>query len=158
PSAEEGATYTSPDYYVLENTNALPRVFVPTRIEILKEGDARLTRMASPDFDPRKTAFVEGETALHDESRGQAEIKVESPTHLEIQITMETPGLVVLADSWDKGWRAYLDGSPVPIMRTDHALRGVVAPMGRHTLQFRYEPASLTWGLRLAGAAGLGLI
>ena len=28
---------------------------------------------------------------------------------------MMTPGLVVLADRWDKGWNAYLDGRPAPI-------------------------------------------
>ena len=63
---------------------------------------------------------------------------------------METPGLVVLADVWDKGWRAYLNGQPAPILRTNHAVRGVIVPAGTGTLEFRYEPASFALGLKLA--------
>ena len=66
---------------------------------------------------------------------------------------METPGLVVLADLWDKGWQAYLNGQRVPILRTNHAIRGVVVPAGSGTLEFRYAPASFDWGLRLCGFA-----
>jgi uncharacterized membrane protein YfhO len=66
---------------------------------------------------------------------------------------METPGLVVLADAWDKGWRAYLNGKTVPILRANHALRGVIVPEGNGTLESRYEPASFKLGLCLAGFA-----
>jgi uncharacterized membrane protein YfhO len=71
---------------------------------------------------------------------------------------METPGLIVLADNWDKGWRAYWNGKPVPVLRTDYAVRGVVVPAGNGTLEFVYQPASLILGLWLAGFAALVLI
>ena len=71
---------------------------------------------------------------------------------------METPGLVVLADLWDKGWQAYLNGKRVPILRANHAIRGVVVPAGSGTLEFRYAPASFAWGLRLAGLAAVALL
>ena len=71
---------------------------------------------------------------------------------------METPGLVVLADRWDKGWRAYWDGRPVPILEANYAIRGVVVPAGNGTLEFIYKPASLILGLWLAGFAALVLI
>ena len=66
---------------------------------------------------------------------------------------MKTPGLVVLSDLWDQGWRAYLDGQQVPILRTNHAVRGVVVTAGNSELEFRYEPRSVAWGLKLAGLA-----
>jgi len=66
---------------------------------------------------------------------------------------MRSRGLVVLTDRWDPGWVAYLDGVPVRILRVDHALRGVVAPAGLHTLRFRYQPTSLIWGSIASGAA-----
>ena len=49
-------------------------------------------------------------------------------------------------------------GQFVPILRTNHAIRGVVAPAGRGRLEFRYEPASFTWGLRLCGLGVVGLL
>jgi uncharacterized membrane protein YfhO len=64
---------------------------------------------------------------------------------------METPGLVVLADLYDPGWRAFRDGEPVPILSVNHAVRGVVVPAGHSTIEFRYWPAGFDWGFRLAG-------
>jgi uncharacterized membrane protein YfhO len=77
---------------------------------------------------------------------------------------MERPGLVVLADRWDKGWQAYLNGKRVPVLRTNYAVRGVIVPTGAATLEFRYAPASFACGLKLAAVAAsillawLGLI
>jgi uncharacterized membrane protein YfhO len=71
---------------------------------------------------------------------------------------METAGLIVLADNWDKGWRAYWNEKPVPILRTNYAIRGVLVPAGNGTLEFIYQPASLILGLWLAGFAALVLI
>jgi uncharacterized membrane protein YfhO len=71
---------------------------------------------------------------------------------------METAGLVVLADLWDEGWRAYLNGRPAPILRVDHAIRGVVVPAGAGSLEFRYSPASFSLGVILAGVGGAALL
>src|SRR5437660_6551955 len=71
---------------------------------------------------------------------------------------MKTAGLVVLTDLWNKGWRAYLDGQNVPVLRANHAVRGVVVQQGTHSLEFRYQPASFTWGVSAAGLAALTLL
>jgi uncharacterized membrane protein YfhO len=103
-------------------------------------------------------AYVESPVSLPPVCRGEARIAAEIPTRVTLSLQMETAGLVVLADLWDKGWRAYLKGQPVPIHRANHAIRGVVVPSGAATLEFRYEPASLAWGLRLAGLATVVLL
>ena len=68
-----------------------------------------------------------------------------------VSVQMKTAGLVVLADNWDKGWRAVWNGKPVPVLPTDYTIRGVVLPAGDGTLEFVYKPASLILGLWLAG-------
>jgi uncharacterized membrane protein YfhO len=69
---------------------------------------------------------------------------------------MDAPGCVVLADLWYPGWKAYLDGHEQPVLRVNHALRGVTAPAGEHELIYRFEPRSLYIGLLLAAiAAGM---
>jgi hypothetical protein len=146
------------DYWVMANATALPRAFVPRRVEWVAEDKARLQKLLSPQFDPREVAYVETPVNLPGSSRGHAEIGDEIPTRVRVSVQMETPGLVVLADLWDKGWQAYLSGKPVPILRTNHAIRGVVVPAGSGTLEFRYEPASFSWGLRLAGLAALVIL
>jgi hypothetical protein len=146
------------DYWVLVNSNALPRTFVPRRVETVAENKTRLARLAAEDFDPREVAYVESPVHLPGPCRGNASIVEEIPTRIRVSLQMETPGLVVLADLWDQGWQAYLNGQRVPILRANHAIRGVVVPAGSGTLEFRYAPASFAWGLRLAGLAAVALL
>jgi len=75
-----------------------------------------------------------------------------------ISAQMETPGLIVLADNWDKGWRAFWNGRPAPILRVDYTIRGVVVPAGTGTLEFIYQPASVFLGLWLAGLSAIALL
>ena len=150
--------FTSFDYYVVENTIALSRVFIPRRVKVVPDHDERLRELESPNFNPRETAFVETPVELPQECRGEAEIRQETPTRVRIETRMKTAGLVVLTDLWDKGWRAYLDGQNVPVLRANHAVRGVVVQQGTHSLEFRYQPASFTWGVSAAGLAALTLL
>ena len=84
---------------------------------------------------------------------GSARIVSEIPTRIVVQAQMDTPGLLVLTDFWEKGWRAYVGGRAAPILRTDYALRGVRLPAGPAVVEFRYEPALTTLTFWLAGAA-----
>ena len=146
------------DYWVLENKRALPRVFVPERVETIADDQTRLGRMAAGEFNPRQVAFAETPLDLPATCRGSAKIVDEIPTRITVSVNLQTPGLVVLADLWDAGWKAYLNDQPVPILRVNHALRGVVAPAGEAMLEFRYEPASFAWGMRLSAVAALATL
>jgi hypothetical protein len=146
-------------FWVLENADAVPRAFVPRRVVAVPPGAPTLKQLAADDFDPRRVAYVEEQADLPDECEGRAEVVEEVPTRLAVSAEMRTAGLLVVADQWSEGWQAYRDGLPVPVVRTNHALRGVALPAGHSTIEFRYEPASLTSGLRLfvGGVAVLGV-
>jgi len=146
------------DYWALTNQAALPRAFIPRRVEMVADDYERLGKLASAQFDPRAVAYVESPVTLPDECRGEARIDAEIPTRVTVSVKMETPGLVVLADLWDKGWRAYLNGQRVPILRANHAVRGVLVPAGAGTVEFRYESASLALGMGLAILAAMVLL
>ena len=98
-------------------------------------------------------AYVETPVDLPPECRGTVNIKNEIPTRIVIAAQMETPGLLVLADLWDPGWQACLNGKPAPILRTNHALRGVVLPAGSSTVEFRYASATVACAFWLAAGA-----
>jgi hypothetical protein len=141
------------DYWVLINSNALPRLFVPKSVQTVFHDRDELEKLTSPQFNPADVAYVESPVELPTLCRGTAEITHETSMRVTASVHMETPGLVVLADNWDKGWRAHWNGRPVPVLRTDYAVRGVVVPAGNGTLEFIYRPASLILGLWLAGFA-----
>ena len=162
PPAPYQPLFQGNDYWVLVNSNALPRVFVPKSVRTTTSDGEELEALASPQFNPADVAYVESPVELPALCRGTAEITNEIPTRIMISVHMETPGLVVLADNWDKGWHAYWNGRPVPVLRANYAIRGVVVPAGTGTLEFIYKPASLIFGLWLAGFAafvmlGLGI-
>jgi hypothetical protein len=148
--------FQSTDYWVLVNSNALPRAFVPRTVKTVAAGQ-ELEELASPQFNPADVALVTSPVELPAQCRGTVQISSEIPTHIRISAQMETPGLIVLADNWDKGWRAFWNGRPTPILRADCTLRGVVVPAGTGTLEFIYQPASVILGLWLAGLAVIAL-
>jgi hypothetical protein len=158
PDPKTRPVFRGPDYWVLENPDAMPRAYIPKRVELVVDNAARLRKLNAPDFDPRDVAYVESPVDLPLPARGTVQVVDEIPTRVRLSFRTETPALVVLADLWDQGWQAYLNGRRVPILRANHALRGVVVPAGAGILDFRYEPASFTWGLRLCGLGAAVLL
>jgi hypothetical protein len=47
---------------------------------------------------------------------------------------------------YEKGWNAYVDGALTPHFCCDYVLRGMVVPAGKHTIEFKFEPAVVILG------------
>ena len=75
-----------------------------------------------------------------------------------IDVRAEGPGLLVVTDGWDGGWRASLDDARARVLRVNHGEMGVVLPEGRHRVVFSYRPEGFWTGIALAGvgAAAMG--
>jgi hypothetical protein len=172
-------------WQLLRNQRALPRswivhdaVVVPLadvashhRADIIQTliGSSEVSRN-DPEgrrrVDLSQTAFVEtNEPAqlaqfLKHPKTGSAEslaiIKAE-PQSVELQVTMNRPGLVVLADLYYPGWHLAIDGTPAPILRTNRMMRGAAVPAGKHTLLYTYRPVSFRIGMVIS-AAGLVVV
>ncbi len=69
---------------------------------------------------------------------------------------MQSPGYLVLADTYDPGWSATVDGQPATIRPAYVAFRAVYLKEGKHTVIFRYRPAGFQSGLALS-AVGLAI-
>lgn len=62
----------------------------------------------------------------------------------------------VFSEVYDNlGWKAYIDGKEVPIIRTNYVLRGLIVPAGQHEIKFEFHPASFYSGEKLATIAGI---
>jgi hypothetical protein len=70
------------------------------------------------------------------------------PEVFVIEAELGCPGLVVAGDSYYPGWRARVDGERCPVQEL-YAVRAVRVGAGRHTVEFRYRPASVYWGFGL---------
>jgi hypothetical protein len=83
-------------------------------------------------------------------------------TVVEIEATLSRPGLVVLCDQYDPGWRlevatAGRPAAAAPVLRANRVMRGAWLPAGEHRLSYRYRPASFVWGVTISAAAWLAL-
>ena len=47
---------------------------------------------------------------------------------------------------YSAGWKAFIDGNPTDYTKVNYILRGLYIPAGKHSIEFRFEPASVTLG------------
>lgn len=66
--------------------------------------------------------------------------------HSSYRLTNSEAGLLVATESFYPGWKAFLNGSEIPVLRANYALRGVTIPAGGGELEFRFEPESYRLG------------
>jgi uncharacterized membrane protein YfhO len=88
---------------------------------------------------------------------GLARVTHYAPERVEIEVSAEAPGYLVLTDAWYPGWEAAIDGEPVPVYRADLLFRAVIVHTGNHHVVFSFRPVSLYIGagISLAGLVGL---
>ncbi|MFP6640154.1 MAG: YfhO family protein, partial [Myxococcota bacterium] len=149
-----------PQIMVFENARALPRAYVTHRVEPAPGTEELLAKLASPDFDPREQSYLEldslPEPELAPAQRSERVAIVRDTLHeVALEVELDAPGVVILSDSYYPGWRASVDGEPVPIYAANHLFRGVAVGAGVHEVRFLYEPSSVRIG---AGLSLLGVV
>jgi hypothetical protein len=72
-----------------------------------------------------------------------------------LDVRAEGPGLLVVAEGWDPGWRARVDGRRAPVHRVNAVQLGVTIGPGWHRVTFSHVPRGFLLGCALAGATAL---
>jgi hypothetical protein len=138
--------------FVYENMGALPRAYLVPGVATTNVPGGALQMMSAPNFDPRATAVVNSATLIQLPStplHGGATVASYTPDRVAVRTQADRQALLVLADNYYKAWHATVDGRESPILRTDHALRGVIVPAGAHEVVFTFDPPALRTGLIL---------
>jgi hypothetical protein len=84
---------------------------------------------------------------------GRAAVTREDAREVVIEAEAPANGFLLLADTFYPGWTAQVDGTPTPIYRANHAVRGIQLPKGRHEVHFTYEAPGFAGGLQITLAA-----
>ncbi len=124
----------------------LPRAFLADSYLVARPSD--IERSLSVGYDPQAfTLLAESpELPAGISGRGTVRLVDESPVSLELSVESEGPGLLVLADTWDPGWRVRVDGSAADVLRANHWQRAVAVPGGSHRVVFRYDASDVRTG------------
>lgn len=134
---------------IQRRSTAAGNAWFVNKVTFVKDNAQEMQAISS--FDPRKEAFV------HEEFKNQlnvsrlgapanAEIKLTSyhPDTLRYESTSPNDAFAVFSEVYyDKGWKAYIDGQEVPIIRADYLLRALQIPGGNHTIEFIFAPSSV---------------
>jgi len=115
--------------------------------------------------DLHKTAVIHADFAPYLEnvtigtSGGSIGLTAYHPEQLTYQANVDTPQLAVFSEIfYPAGWKAYINGEEVPVLRADYLLRAVPIPAGESTIEFRFEPASYHFGKMLAALGSLVIL
>lgn len=145
---------------VLENLHAAPRVWVAGNMRLVNSEESM--SLLSDD------AIAVAETVLLQEApgidtppisplvAGTASFASYEPDRIVVNADLTQPGYLVLNEPFDHGWKAWVDGKPVPVLQANVVMRAVIVPAGSHVVVFAYEPAALTLGLWVTIAAAAG--
>jgi hypothetical protein len=157
---------------IFENLRALPRanVIPCSGIEVQELTRRTINRVNSGGFDPSKAVVLEDRlrcTAPPSERSGAPVTSPSSsgPATEVVEATFNTyavranavePSLLVLADTYYAGWKAYVDGAEAPILVANHAFKAVQIGPGPHLVRFVFAPRSFQLGA-IFSCVGLAL-
>jgi len=127
---------------VYENASVLPRAFFVDSVK--KETPLSiLHHLRDGDFNPTSVAFIEKELPTSIQPAGlNAKASITGFENHKITIKTDNPGMNFLHVSevfLPVGWSCTIDGKQTEIFKTNYALRGVIVPPGKHSVEFTYH-------------------
>jgi hypothetical protein len=82
---------------------------------------------------------------------GTTSIRSYEPERIAMEVDADEACYLVFQDTYYPGWKAYVDGAEMPIIKTDLGFRAIELSAGRSDVIMEYRPASLRIGFLLGG-------
>ena len=150
--------------YPLTYSQALGNAWFVERSRTAPTADAEMAALG--EIDPAREAVIfdaqaaEGTAAEYPgASEGRIVLKEYSPNRLSYDVSAAARGLAVFSEIYyPAGWKAYIDGEEVPVLRADYTLRALLIDEGDHEVEFVYNPGSFTLGKNISLASSLAII
>ena len=152
------------------DSTALPRAFLVDAVEVVGD-DQAVERIRDDATDLGSVAFVAQESvadapgfdavalsgAPADSGRASVTMERFEPDEVVYRVTTDRPRLLVASEVYyPAGWTATVGVEPVPIVRTNYLLRGVVVPAGDDLIvTMRYRPETRSQGVLISWLAAL---
>lgn len=110
-----------------------------------------------PTIDLRETAII-SDFSLNDTADGEAYdasdtyayITEYSSDKIQIHASSNRESVVILSDLYYPGWKAYVDGKKVDILRANCVMRGIPIEAGEHEIVMIYVPTSFYVGIGIS--------
>ena len=146
------------------NNEALGNAWTVSEIRWVDSADEEIEALFS--FEPEREAVIDrrfyqmldGFSAQHD-STATIELTAYQPNHLTYEFYSQSPQMIVFSEIfYSRGWNAYINGEPKPHIRANYILRAMVAPAGKHEIEFKFEPDNYVKGERIALISSISIL
>jgi hypothetical protein len=142
-------------------TDSLPRIFLAMHAEVLSDSAAH-PRLHEPEVLAGHSVWLAPDADARDlpappGRAGSCRLETYSDRRLTARCEGEQPGMAVVNEQFDPGWRAWVDGRPVALLRANMNMRAVPLAAGAHQIVMRYNPPGLWAGVLLSLISMLGL-
>lgn len=150
-------------FHLLERTSALPRATFVRSVDRIADRDERLLELRRRDRDVGHRVILEDADAPEPAPAtnvppAEVAITAHADERVLVHVRSAADGYLRLADAWDAGWCATVDGAPSTIHIADHYLRAVYLPAGEHDVVFTFDAARVVWPPRLSLLALLAVV
>lgn len=153
---------------VVKNTRANGNAWFVKGITYVKNADAEmaaLDTLHTQDYAVAQAVFNSAKiNAFKPENLSTSPgdtifLKHYAPEELRYAYRAETPQLAILSEIYyPAGWKATIDGIAVPYFAVNYVLRALWVPAGQHEIVFRFDPAVVKTGTRIAAAGSTLLL
>ena len=137
-----------------QRPSALGRLNLVFAGEVIEDDDKMLARLQDESFDPHKTVlFSEPLLALKNVNKDSIVVPIAkaTPNRVESRFDSAAPSYILFSESYDEGWKAFLDNIQVPVLRANYNFMACVIPTaGSHEIRFVYDPPQYKRNLALS--------
>lgn len=138
---------------VTEITDPMHRIHLISHWQVINRRDDIFKEMEKQTFDPRQTVILETSPnikPIQNDNIGECTIENSSTNYLTIKGKLEQPALLLITDSYSKGWQVKpLTGSSQQsyiVMPANYTLMAIPLSAGEHHLRLEYKPISFVVG------------
>jgi hypothetical protein len=141
---------------IYENTNSFPRAFFVTGYQFCDSRQSAYQTIASYDADAfKKKVVLETMPPVEFRQPGDGEHGSEpdirfisyEPGHMEIRVSTDRKGFLVLADNYHPAWEVKVDGKVGRILHANYIMRAIPIERGDHAVSLQFNPPFLYGGM-----------
>lgn len=153
---------------IYRNRSVFPRVFLVPDYEVLAEGKdvyRAMGRFTAEDFKRKVILEKSPPSGFPQETpmgKGQFSYAIRilsyTPDKIEIDITTEAKGFLVMSDNYHPGWRAEVDGKAAEILRANYIMRALPLIPGNHRITLTFRPEAIIGGVLLTTSGWTALL
>lgn len=139
--------YKGKSFAIFQNSSSLDRAYLAKNFLIRNIASSE-DILTDNRFKPTETVLLYKDPMLKNiTGKGGVKIKLYSPNMVKIETKTNAEEILILADKFDEGWKAEVDGREVEIIKANLIFRAIKIPQGEHQVIFYYWPKSFESGL-----------